>query len=291
MQDNPRQSIFVLIVEGDPLEAEHLQKMTRALGWQSSLVNDGSELVQECIKHHDNSSCSPDALLVSSHMPSMDGLSVTRSLARHIGREHLPAVLMISAYDSDTIIEQDTERLVDRVLRRPLNAYVLFNAVNDVVTNRTGDFNRVLQATSTEVIKAKWLPNTHLLVVDDSATNLAVVSYILKHNGAKLQTANSGEEALTILEDPNNDFDVVLMDVQMPGIDGLEATRLIRKRLHLTTLPIIALTAGTLGEEKDQALEAGMSDFLTKPIDPSTLITLLLYYDCILRSIEARIFR
>ena len=274
-QDNQNQALFVLIAEDNPADTIQLQKMTRALGWRSEVVSNGDELVKAYMARQDNKLRPPDAMIVDWQMPLMNGLDAINALAHQIGRENLPAVLMVSAHDKDRITAYTPENLVNRFLMKPINASALFNAVNDIVTLNTGNSKRVLQSTRTEAIGAKWLPDMRVLVVDDSPTNLVVVGHILEHNGAVVQTANSGEEALLLLEETSNDYDAVLMDVQMPGIDGLETTRRVRHDLGLTSLPIIALTAGALLEEKNRALEAGMNDFLTKPINPSKLINVL----------------
>jgi CheY-like chemotaxis protein/HPt (histidine-containing phosphotransfer) domain-containing protein len=275
VQENQNQTLFILIAEDDPADAQQLRKMTRSLGWRSEVVSNGVELVDAYISRQENNQRPPDAMIVDWQMPLMDGVEAINVLASKIGRENIPAVLMVSAHDRNVIIKNDPVHYVSGFLLKPVDPSSLFNAVNDAVTLNTGNSKRVLQSTRSEAVGAKWLPNIRLLVVDDSPTNLIVVSHVLKHNGALVQTANSGEEALILLGDPSNDYDAVLMDVQMPGIDGLETTERVRKNLGLTSLPIIALTAGALVEEKHRALEAGMNDFLTKPIDPSKLINVL----------------
>ncbi|MFM2486939.1 CHASE domain-containing protein [Celerinatantimonas yamalensis] len=274
-QENQNLTLFVLIAEDNPADASRMQKMTRALGWRSQIVNNGAELVQTVTHRKENNLRPPDALLVDWQMPIMDGLDALNLLASQIGREHLPAVLMISAYERETIVPLDSECYVSKFLNKPVDSSALFNAVNDVVTEHTGNSKRVLQSTNTETILAKWLPNMNLLVVDDSSINLEVVCSILERNGAITDAATSGQEALERLKEGAADYDAVLMDVQMPGMDGLETTRLIRHSLGLTELPIIALTAGALLEEKKRALDSGMNYFLTKPINASQLINVL----------------
>ena len=274
-QEKQSQTLFVLIAEDDPADAQQLRKMTRALGWRSEVVSNGVQLVDTYISRQENNLRLPDAMILDWQMPLMDGIETINLLASKIGHENLPAILMVSAFDKEVIEAYDTEHHASSFLLKPVDPSSLFNAVNDAVTLNTGNSKRVLQSTRAEAVGAKWLPNMNLLVVDDSPTNLIVVSHVLNHNGALAQTANSGEEALALLEDVSNDYDAILMDVQMPGIDGLETTERVRKNLGLTSLPIIALTAGALVEEKKRALEAGMNDFLTKPIDPSKLINVL----------------
>ncbi|WP_193755498.1 CHASE domain-containing protein [Psychromonas sp. psych-6C06] len=273
--DNLKQTLFVIIAEDDPSDANQLQKIVQSLGWRAQLVSNGSEMVDVYIQRREKNLRPPDALIVDWKMPVMDGIHALSKLSSIIGRENLPAVLMISSSEKEDIVANDKDKLINHYLAKPVNASSLFNVVNEVVTLHTGNSQRVLQSSRTDAVKAKWLPNIHILVVDDRPINLTVISNILQHNGAVVDTANSGEEALTLLADKTNDFDAVLMDIQMPGIDGLEATRQVRNELGLSKLPIIALTAGALVEEKNRALAAGMDDFLTKPVNPTKIINVL----------------
>ncbi|OJV61572.1 MAG: hypothetical protein BGO22_00165 [Hydrogenophaga sp. 70-12] len=111
-----------------------------------------------------------------------------------------------------------------------------------------------------------------VLLVDDSEINLDIARRMLERQGARVQTCGDGEQALGWLRASPAAFDVVLMDVQMPVMDGLEATNRIRNELRLVDLPVIALTAGALADERRRALQAGFSNFLAKPIDPEELI-------------------
>jgi CheY-like chemotaxis protein len=116
------------------------------------------------------------------------------------------------------------------------------------------------------------LDGVRILVVDDSDINLEVVKRILELKGAHVCLAANGQAAFDRLKIDPTGFDVVLMDVQMPLMDGLAATRLIRGELGLAELPIIALTAGALSSERPKAIAAGMNDFITKPFDPIKLV-------------------
>ena len=111
------------------------------------------------------------------------------------------------------------------------------------------------------------LDGVRVLVADDSDMNLEVVKAILELEGANVALARNGQEAFDRLQADAHDFDVVLMDVQMPLLDGHAATRLIRSELGLVDLPIIALTAGALSSERDRAAAAGTDDFLLKPFE------------------------
>ena len=120
------------------------------------------------------------------------------------------------------------------------------------------------------------LEGLHCLVVDDSAMNRGLVEQILTMEGATVETAEDGQAAVDRLGSHPDRYDVVLMDVQMPVMDGLTATRLIRRELHLPDLPVIALTAGVLPQQREAARDAGVTDFLPKPLDLEELTVCLL---------------
>ncbi|MCH1930035.1 CHASE domain-containing protein [Shewanella sp. A25] len=275
LPEHTHQSLYVMIAEDNPQDALVLQSLTRSLGWRADIVPDGAALIDLFTSRLEQNLRLPDALLVDWQMPNLDGIQALQRLHQTVGPENLPAVLMVSAHDRKRVATEDTQRLIGSILQKPVNASTLFNAVNEVVSLHTGVTDKVLHATATDAIKAKWLPDVSVLVVDDSETNLEVAAYILNQTGAIATTATSGKQAIQKMETADTPYDAVLMDVQMPEMDGLEATRYIRQTLGHTKLPIIALTAGALVEERRRALSAGMDDFLTKPISPSRLISVL----------------
>jgi CheY-like chemotaxis protein len=164
------------------------------------------------------------------------------------------------------------KQTADVLLTRPLTSASLFNAVNTTVSRLPHHLERVLQSTNFNELRALWLSGVRILVVDDSEINLEVAQRILEKQGAAVTTCADGYAALEHLRARAQLPDIVLMDVQMPALDGNETTRRIRTELRLTRLPIVALTAGALVVERQRALEAGMNDFISKPFDPQTLI-------------------
>ncbi len=108
-------------------------------------------------------------------------------------------------------------------------------------------------------------------MVEDNPVNRRVVSGVLGKRGYSIELANDGREALAKLEH-DSDFDLILMDVQMPVLDGLETTRLIRNNPRWKTLPIVAMTAHAMTGDKENCLEAGMNDYVSKPVSPDHLL-------------------
>jgi CheY-like chemotaxis protein len=114
--------------------------------------------------------------------------------------------------------------------------------------------------------------SARILVVEDNHVNQKVVTAVLRKRGFAIELANDGQEALHKLEH-SAAFDLVLMDVQMPVLDGLEATRLIRKEPRWSALPIIAMTAHAMNGDKERCLEAGMNGYISKPVHPALLLS------------------
>jgi CheY-like chemotaxis protein/HPt (histidine-containing phosphotransfer) domain-containing protein len=214
----------------------------------------------------------PEVLLVDWQLPGMDGLQALAEARQRLGGQRLPASLIISASEREQIARLDTAHVVDRILSKPVSSSELFNAVNSSVARHFGSTERVCRATRMDAAGTLWLSGLHLLLVDDSEINLEVASLLLSQQGARVHTCRNGREALEALQAAPQAYDAVLMDVQMPEMDGYEATRRLRRELGLLELPVLALTAGALAEERRQAQAAGMNDFLSKPLEPALLI-------------------
>ncbi|HTU61323.1 MAG TPA: response regulator, partial [Polyangiales bacterium] len=257
----------VMIAEDDPAQRESLVAMARSFGWRVEAVGGGDELVQRVTARAAESRI-PDCLIVDWNMPSVDGLEALQRVAAALGPERAPTAVIITAHEPERLRESKHAALPDSVLLKEVSSSELFNAVNSAVIKKGGRRNLVLEGSLVDRAPVVWLPGVHVLLVDDSDLNLEVASAILRRQGAEVSTANNGAAALAWLNDPANRADIVLMDVQMPVMDGHEAIREIRKQPRLAKLPVVALTAGALLRERTKALALGMNDFLTKPFDP-----------------------
>lgn len=161
--------------------------------------------------------------------------------------------------------------LADAVLSKPATASSLFNAVQSAMARYLDKALTVPQPGAADGLPGQRLAGVHLLVVDDSSINLEVAGKIIEREGGIATTACDGAQAVALLQSTPDAFDAVLMDVQMPVLDGNQAARRIRNELGLA-VPIIALTAGALVSERQRTLDAGMNDFVSKPFDAAALI-------------------
>jgi two-component system sensor histidine kinase/response regulator len=183
---------------------------------------------------------------------------------------NVPKILMITAFGREDIPLSGQEMEIEAVLQKPVTPSVLF----DTLMSLFGEAGEDKTAAPPEKLD-RDLPRVsgvRVLLVEDNEVNQQVATELLDSEGAKVTIANHGAEAVRLLTQgvPPPPFDIVLMDLQMPEMDGLTATRILRAQPHLQQLPIIAMTAHAMGEEVQRCLDAGMNDHVGKPIDPGT---------------------
>ena len=213
-------------------------------------------------------------VIIDSKIPQMDGMEVARKLREITFLSFRPKVLMITSRDQDELLLQMDNQLVDGILAKPFQQSKLLDAVTKVSGRgvlSSGKFKIISEQLNPELISL--IRGAHLLLVEDNEINRQVAQEILEGFGLDVTTAQNGEEAIALLKDEQ--FDGVLMDMQMPVMDGVTATREIRKDPHFSKLPIIALTANVMASEQNEFLDAGITDHIGKPIDPDRLAATL----------------
>lgn len=267
----------MLVVDSHPAERDALVQLGGSLGWQAAGLPSGDALAAELERRCRSALPLPDLLLVEWQLGEHDGLQALRQAALRLGQcsppAAMPPALVVSAHAPEAIASLDSERVAHAVLRKSVRAAELFQAASQVLAERTGSAARLDHVAPLARLPWRCLPGVSVLLVDDSELNREVATQLLQRDGAQVTAAENGQQAIDLLRQHDEDtFDVVLMDVQMPVMDGLEATRFIREELGFGRLPVVALTAGALVEERRRTMEAGMNDFLTKPIDPQAMV-------------------
>jgi CheY-like chemotaxis protein len=207
-----------------------------------------------------------DVMLADWSMPEEERRRI--EALRHAGTPAVPVILMVSAYERSKMLEEDAER--KGLVTKPVTASALFDTVHEVLD----------QVDASEV-QQDALPGTRisgrLLLVEDNTMNQLVAVGILERAGATVDVAENGEQAVRMLRAAPDAYRLVLMDVQMPVMDGYTATRIIRQELGLK-LPILAMTAGVMESERADCLAAGMNDFIPKPLDIDEMMLTLARY-------------
>ncbi|HNX94268.1 MAG TPA: PAS domain S-box protein [Holophaga sp.] len=266
-----------LVVDNDPEARELLIEMIEVLGMTTEGAETGVDALSLIAKAREDRPF--EAILLDWHMPDMDGLETAEAIQREAGPGPRPIVLMVTAYG----LEQ-TQHLMDRarldgVLLKPVHPEVLKDALLDAFA-RQGAQDVLASVPSGGLPSgssggsADALPHIgKILLVEDNETNQWVAREMLERAGCRVEVAGNGQEAVGKALAPGAGFDLVLMDIQMPEMDGFEATRRIRERLR--DLPILAMTAHALESDRMRCFEVGMNDHLSKPFEPQELQALL----------------
>ena len=211
-------------------------------------------------------------------MPGMDGLETAQSVRSDVPEQRRPKLVLVTAYGSEDIRGRAEEAGIDAVLMKPVTKSLLFDTIIEVLGFRSAagpgedDGSRHGDRRAAEALGGR-----RVLVVEDNEINQQVAREILAGVGVDVAVAGDGLRAVEAVTPASegHSFDAVLMDVQLPLLDGFDATRRIRESRIGSHLPIIALTAHASPEERQGCLDAGMSDHLSKPIDPELLFDTL----------------
>jgi signal transduction histidine kinase/DNA-binding response OmpR family regulator len=217
-----------------------------------------------------------DIIFVDLNMPDMDGVELTKRV-KHISAS-TPVVMMISAADLTEAEDRARDAGVDMFLQKPIFPSNLFNIINERVSgSASGRDERRDDAGASEdgIFEGKCV-----LLAEDVMINCEILSSLIEHTGISLDHAEDGREALEKFTANPDGYDLILMDIHMPHIDGYEATRQIRalNSEHARTIPIIAMTANVFREDVERCRKAGMNDHLGKPIDAGEVIAKMKEY-------------
>ncbi len=268
-------NLKLLIADDSATARDALLCASKNLGWQVDAVDSGEAALIQVLAHWEDQN-PYDVLLLDWQMPGQDGLVTAQTIQESFWQNRedeakLPIMIMVTAFDRDELMAQPGLAWVDQVLSKPVTTSSLYDAVAKIVHRRNSD--QLLTTPTNARDNLIQIPGVRILVVDDSDLNLELAQLLLESNGAIVHCVANGQEALNWLAIHPAEVDIILMDVQMPIMDGYVATQLIRQDARWQNLPIVALSAGVLKEERDTALANGMDDFVAKPLDVDQLIS------------------
>ncbi|WP_125140506.1 PAS domain-containing hybrid sensor histidine kinase/response regulator [Clostridium transplantifaecale] len=256
------EGLNILVVDNDALACEYLSMTLRELGAEAQWCENGADAVKEVSRAHD-SGRDFDIVLLDWQMPDMDGLQTSRAI------RGLPGVntniLIVTAYDWNDIECEAREVGINGFLQKPLFRSTLCNGIL-LYLNKTP---HVQEKRRTDSLKGK-----RILLVEDNRLNCEIAMELLASLGAVTESADDGKDGLQrFVQSAEGYYDLILMDVQMPNMNGYEATRQIRAlpRQDAASVPIIAMTADAFSEDVDNARKAGMDSHLPKPFDLKSL--------------------
>jgi len=259
--------IDALIADANEHTLQAVADIAHGMGWQVSAVRSGEAVLAQLLDKKYGKL--PNVVVLEWKMPGMDGLATVRAIRASLAEDECPIVVMATAYSASTIASQPGAELVDAILNKPVTASTLYNATIEAQHRRAASVG--VSPSLPQPIE-QGLCGVRVLIVDDSEINRDVAQRILSEQGALVSLAVDGRAALGWLLAHPDEVDLVLMDVQMPVMDGIETTRQLRQLPQFDDLPIVALTAGAFKMQQDAARAAGMTHFISKPFDvPSTI--------------------
>ncbi len=259
------ESYRALVVDDNDLARQTLSEMCEHLGWEVTPAASGKEAIALHEAAHDAGQPF-EVVLMDWRMPGIDGLEAATRLRSSQAREAPMIVLVVTAYSREMLLNQADESIFDGIISKPATPSLL----------RAALASRLPEVARNRAVSSQPLADMMLLVAEDNPINQEVARDILEQKGAEVIIAHNGREAVNILASESCRPDAVLMDIQMPEMDGLEATRKLRQDPRFSALPIVAMTANVLQSDRDDCLRAGMNDHIAKPLDVDEMVTTLL---------------
>ncbi len=263
----------VLVVDDNQSAIESLEEQLETMAFAHQSCRHG-EAALAAVTQADADGKAFEVVLLDWQMPGMDGLELARRLGRLPLRQP-PRLVLVTAYGREDVIEDATAHGIAAVLAKPVNPSALLDTLLGVLQSDPGARVAAAPAAPQNSPLAR-LHGARVLLVEDNEINQQVASELLRDHGLNVDIAGNGQVALDRLT--ASSYDLVLMDMQMPVMDGLTATRRIREQAQWAALPIVAMTANAMAEDRQRCLDAGMNDFVAKPIEPDRLLKVVQHW-------------
>jgi PAS domain S-box-containing protein len=267
----------VLVVDDNKAARLVLKEMLESMSFVVTTVSSGPEAI-EAVRQRSGQAGAYALVFLDWKMPGMDGAETARRI-RALGLADEPKIAMVTAFGREEVLLQIRDAGVGDVLIKPVNPSVLFDTtvrlLDDAASPGSGTMGTMAEALPSALeARLAHLRGARLLVVEDNEINQQVAQELLMGAGFQVDIAANGLAAIEQIARAS--YDLVLMDMQMPVMDGVTATQELRKTYAPAQLPIVAMTANAMQHDRDHCLAAGMQDFVAKPIEPDELWQALL---------------
>jgi CheY-like chemotaxis protein len=259
--------LSALVVDDNPAAREILVDALRDVTERVEAVSSGAEAL-EAVRRRD-AEHPYDVVFMDWRMPEMDGLEATRRIQRDASLKKAPDIVMVTAFGREEVREEAERLHVSGFLLKPVTKSMLVDTLVSIFAPKESE----ARGPAGEAQKPERLRGVRILLAEDNPINQQIAVELLESVGARVATADNGAEAVRKLLDVEfpPPYEIVLMDLQMPVMDGYQATARIRSDARFARLPIVAMTAHATMEERQRCLDAGMNDHVSKPIEPEVL--------------------
>ncbi|MDK2867345.1 MAG: hypothetical protein PWP38_1660 [Clostridiales bacterium] len=269
--ENEVSDMKILIVDDNSAAREIISEYFKAMGFQANAVSTGEDALY-LIAASDKSN-PYDAVFIDWKMPDNDGIDVIRKINGLENLRHKPAAVLITAYDMNEMMKQAEGLDVASFLAKPVNQSTLYDTIVKIGKPQRVPINEE-EKTIHDEARQYQLAGLRVLLAEDNEINQQIAYELLKGQGIEVAIAGNGKEAVEMFAGTEFAYDLILMDLQMPIMDGFAATKEIRQTNQ--DIPIIAMTARTMLQEKDLCYQVGMNAHIAKPIDPDDMFETLL---------------
>jgi len=261
------QTLKVMIIDDHAVTRAAVTEIVQSMGWSAVAVDNGTASVR---MFADPSQVPFDLLLLMTRLADTRYRETIQAIEAAFPVARRPKIIVISNNMDPAFTDQFEANSAISVLIKPFTPLNLLDTVTSLF-----DASKAGQADQPAIPVQKQFPGAHILVVEDNEFNQMLITELLNNLGIAVSLAQNGVECLDLLKTTEAPFDLIFMDLQMPEMDGLEATRRIRQDLHLNEIPIIALTANIMQHDPQELIRIGMNAYLPKPFDPDQLIRIL----------------
>lgn len=265
-------ALRILVVDDNQASRTMLCATLKQFGCNPTVAKDGEEALSLL------RSTSPpfQLVLMDWRMPGLNGLETSQYIQKDNKISEIPRIIMVSAYSHETIHDEGAKAGISAFLNKPVSPSTLFDTVVNVLSDSVSgrSLSKTAQLKQGQQNYRQSLAGTRVMVVEDNKVNQQVASELLTQAGIEVVLADNGQQALDKLA--QNPVDCILMDVQMPVMDGYTATRHIRANPQWDSIPVVAMTANVMSEDKQACEEAGMTSHVAKPITPAELFQTLI---------------
>jgi two-component system sensor histidine kinase/response regulator len=272
-----------LVVDDNPAAREILREALSAVARHVDTATSGRHAIA-AVRQEDAASTPYDVVFMDWRMPEMDGLQASRHIKSDETLTTPPAIVLVTAFGREEVREEAERLQLDGFLLKPVTRSMIVDTLVQVFAKDPDEHRPEERVPDTHMPDERMpvgtgaqpprLRGARILLTEDNEINQQIAIELLEAAGARVEVANNGREAVERLCSGGDrpDVDVVLMDLQMPEMDGFQATARLRSESRFATLPILAMTAHATTEERQRCLAAGMNDHIAKPIDPDNLI-------------------
>jgi signal transduction histidine kinase/DNA-binding response OmpR family regulator/HAMP domain-containing protein len=260
----------VLIIDDNPQARAVLSSMLSSMTFEVDEAPSGLEGI-EMVSAAAGKGTPYEIAFVDWQMPGLDGIETGKRIRALPNLKVRPQLVMVTAYGREEVMKQADENAFANVLIKPVTSSMLFDAATAVLGS---DQENLYDAPAVASRDVDQLRGARVLLVEDNELNREVALGLLEDAHMAIETAENGEVAVQMVS--KGAYDLVMMDMQMPVMDGIAATKAIRRNPQFKTLPIIAMTANVMVADREKCIEAGMNDHVSKPIDPDELFAALL---------------